>query len=62
MVRNRSVKIDSQAGADLTIMMGLLSPDQIAALDYANQQLKNRGLLPVDYQMVLTNMVLSSLL
>lgn len=36
------VKIESRSASELTIMMGLLTPDQIAALDYANQQLKQQ--------------------
>ena len=36
------VRIQSQPEADLTIMMGLLNPDQIAALDFANQTLKSQ--------------------
>ena len=36
------VKIDSQSEAELTIMMGLLGPDQIAALDFANEQLRTQ--------------------
>ena len=36
------VKIESQSASELTLMMGLLTPDQIAAIDYANQQLKQQ--------------------
>lgn len=35
------VKIDRVEGADLSIMMGLMSPEQLAAIDYANTYLAN---------------------
>ena len=35
------VRIQSQPEGELTIMMGLLNPDQIAALDFANQRLQS---------------------